>query len=75
MTWISVNPIGERDETVQAAMALSGQYREKWSECGEYIEPIPKPIELCFTEIAEIYNNADSLGVDIYTIAVSTENT
>lgn len=75
MTWISVNPIGERDETVQAAMALSGQYREKWSECGEYIEEIPKPIELCFTEIAEIYNNADSLGVDIYTIAVSTEKT
>ncbi|MEG4419403.1 hypothetical protein QUA70_12440 [Microcoleus sp. LAD1_D5] len=50
-------------------MALSGRYEERWSDCGEYIVEIPKPIELAFVELAELYNNADALGLDIYTIA------
>lgn len=68
MMWISINPIGEREEIVQAAMALSGFYKQGWSECGEYIHEIPEPQELDADEIADLYNNADNLGLDIYTV-------
>lgn len=66
--WISVNPTGEREEIVQSAMALSGWYKQGWSECGEYISEIPEPQELDAVVIANLYNNADVLGLDIYTV-------
>ena len=66
--WISVNPIREREEIIQSAMALSGWYEQGWSKCGEYIHEIPEPQELDAVVIANLYNNADVLGVDIYTV-------
>jgi hypothetical protein len=57
--WISVNPKPERQEIVSLAMALSGKY----SQYGDFT---PSINELEPTEIADLYNNADLLGLDIY---------
>lgn len=72
MTWLSVNPKIEKIETVEAAMAISGDiyYQGHWDSEGEcFIEP-PKANELTPREIAQLYNNADALGLDIYRIGV-----
>ena len=58
--WISINPKPERQEIVSMAMALSGDY----SQYGDFT---PSINELEPTEIARLYNNADSIEVDIYT--------
>ncbi len=58
--WISINPKPERQEIISLAMALSGNY----SQYGDFT---PSINELEPTEIAELYNNADSLWLDIYT--------
>jgi predicted transcriptional regulator len=51
--WISVNPATEKEEIVQAAMALSGWYELGWSECGEYLNYPPLVEELLPEEIAD----------------------
>jgi hypothetical protein len=66
--WISVNPATEKEEIVQAAMALSGWYELGWSECGEYLNYPPLVGELLAEEIANLYNNADNLGLNIYCV-------
>ncbi|TAG85552.1 MAG: hypothetical protein EAZ18_26935 [Oscillatoriales cyanobacterium] len=68
--WFSVNPKTERAEVVEAAMLLSGEYKNGWSECGEFLETYPLADELHPNEVAYLYNNADALGLDIYTVGV-----
>jgi len=68
MPWLSVNPQAERDEIIQSAMAISGFYQPGWSECGEYINEIPDSTDLDPVDIAYLYNNADDLGLDIYSV-------
>ena len=66
--WVSVNPKIEREEIMDAAMALSGWYQQGWSDCGLWLEYPPVPEDLPPGEVADLYNNADSLGIDIYTV-------
>jgi|SRR6476469_11011983 len=68
MSWLSVNPNGEREEIVQAAMALSSQYPQGWDESGEFVHEVPEPQDLHPEELASLYNNADALGIDVYTV-------
>lgn len=68
MPWLSINPNGERVEIVEAAMALSGLYLQGWDESGEFIHEPPEPQDLHPEELADLYNNADALDVDVYTV-------
>ena len=62
MVWISVNPDAEREEIIETAMVLSGEYGEQWDK------GTPLATELQPEKIAELFNSADSLGVDIYSV-------
>lgn len=66
--WISVNPKVEREEIALAAMALSGWYEQGWDEDGETLHTPPLVEQLNHKELAGLYNNADALELDIYTV-------
>lgn len=74
MTWLSVNSNVERAEIIQSAMAISGLYKQGWSECGEYMYEIPDATEVHPIDVADLYNNADKLGLDIYRVNDSPKN-
>lgn len=66
--WTLVNPATEKEEIVQGAMSLSGWYKLGWSECQECLNYSPLVEELLLEEIADLYNNADNLGLNIYCV-------
>lgn len=67
--WISVNPKVEREQIVHAAMALSGWYEQGWSADGEALHHLPLVSGLPPGEVADLFNNADALEIDIYSVS------
>lgn len=67
--WISVNPKAEREEIVHAAMALSGWYEQGWSEDGETLNHLPLVSTLSPGDVADLFDNADALQLDIYSVS------
>lgn len=66
MTWLSINPQKEPFDRKYAALLLS----QKWEGT-----PIMRLEELSPAELAELYNNAEALGLDLYSLAsVYNEN-
>ena len=65
MVWLSVNPACENFQTVSTALAIGSdpenylQTMSLFLEKGEGIDPIL---------LAEYYNNAESLGLDIFSV-------
>jgi hypothetical protein len=60
MTWISVNPNGEPFTRKFAAVALSRQWGNDATVA--YID------NLSSTELADLYNSVEALGLDLYTL-------
>lgn len=61
MVWWSVNPRGERFRTVSAALALAAEPKDE-------LRTIPAREKISSIELAEAYNNAESLGLDLNSI-------
>lgn len=59
MTWISVNPQGEPFTRKSAALALTRTGDTKVVEAIDNLSP---------EELAELYNNAEALGLDLYSL-------
>jgi hypothetical protein len=68
MIWLSVNPESEKFETINAALALSGKFRSPLAIEDDLITSAAPPDfdEIDPVELADFYNNADALGLDIY---------
>lgn len=59
MTWISVNPNGEPFTRKSAALALTRNWRPDVVESIDNLSP---------EELANLYNNAEALGLDLYSL-------
>ncbi len=62
MTWLSINPDGERHVRISAAEALSRQWNPE-DEPAHYNIDDYNPVY-----IAKLYNNAEQLGLDLNSI-------
>lgn len=68
MTWWSINPRLEPADRKQAALALSSTPSHEYDEDGELIEPSAPAFSTTPSGLADCYNNAERLGLDLNSV-------
>ena len=63
MTWLNVNPKGECARRISAALALTATPTTQEQLLGKFFER-----EISSVELAQLYNNAESLGLDLFSL-------